>query len=546
MSRAGKFIPGGGKSGDAPGARRTAPIRAPAEGATEPIATGGKRTTSPPTPAAAASAAAGRGGSSLIRPVAKNQRIPIMIMSAVVCCLLVSAGWYYKAYLPQKEMVEDYVRQIQKIKDDEAKAEADRIKRDQAAALLLLNAKAALVVDSNPSGAIAIIGETHKPTPATFADLKPGKFTLIIQADGYEDFKQDETLTADNTPDKPLDLGTIELVQKVGSLSLTTTESEVEYSLTGPGNYAHQGQAPDKIDKLPPGDYQLTAWQHDWKLAPVSITIRDQQSATQAIEFPYASVSLTSDPPGATVREGRTVMGTTPISLTRLHPGDLALSVDLSPYNVQRLTLPVSESSNIQKSVKLDQGKNFISASGIVMVWIQDGGFWAAKYPMEQNQFEIVAGGAANPSTFRRPNRPVDTITWEAATGFCDKLNDFETKAGLVPSGYHYSLPTESQWALFSADADIDLAALSRTSTLVSTQDVGYSEPNKYGLFDTLGNVWEWCLDPADDKGDHTLRGGCWLSSAEHFPSADTRSIVAPKYADKFIGFRVVLVPNSN
>ena len=176
------------------------------------------------------------------------------------------------------------------------------------------------------------------------------------------------------------------------------------------------------------------------------------------------------------------------------------------------------------------------------MVWIPDGGFWAGKYLVRQRDFETVAG--YNPSTFRNPNLPVDTVSWESAMAFINKLNDYERKAGKLPQGYHCSLPKESQWETFSADANIDLAATSRLATLTSTQNVGYSEPNKYGLYDTIGNVWEWCLDDFDDKGDHSLRGGSWLSSAEHFPNAETRNGGAPKYVDQFTGFRVVLVPN--
>ena len=84
---------------------------------------------------------------------------------------------------------------------------------------------------------------------------------------------------------------------------------------------------------------------------------------------------------------------------------------------------------------------------------------------------------------------------------------------------------------------------MSRSGSLTSTKDVGASEPNKYGLYDTLGDVWEWCLDTYDDKGNHSLRGGSWLSSTENFPGPDARNGGAPNYMDRFTGFRVVLVP---
>src|ERR1700761_5776685 len=88
MSRAGKFIPGGSgnKSGDP--ANRTGPIRAPAPGAT---------------PGEPAPKKAGGLGASLIKkPVAKGLRLPIVIMSGAVCCLLVSFAWYEFALVPAK------------------------------------------------------------------------------------------------------------------------------------------------------------------------------------------------------------------------------------------------------------------------------------------------------------------------------------------------------------------------------------------------------------------------------------------------------------
>jgi len=527
MSRAGKFIPGGGSgnkgSGDAAGAGRTGPIRAPAPGSPTPDPASGKKSAIPK-------------GSSLIKPVAKGQKMPIVIMSAVVCCLLVSFAWYELAVVPAKRAVEAAQQQALAIQQQLDQEKADEKKRQDDLAAANAKLHATLTVDSNPTGATATIGGEQKTTPATFDDLAPGTVSLVIKADGYEDYKQDVAVAID----KPTDLGTVALALKTGSLSLTSVQSDVHYTLTGPDNYSHDGQVPDKLDKLPVGDYQLAAWQHDWKLPPLTVTIRDQETALKDIKFPYATVALSSVPSGATVRQDHTILGQTPVTLNQLRPGDLHLSLDLPPYTMQRFVLPVPEFGNITKTITLKRDRDFIAASGIAMVWIPDGNFWAGKFEMKQSEFETVAG--YNPSSFRRANRPVESISWESATAFCDKLNDYERKAGKLPPGYHYTLPTESQWSDFSADADIDQAPMSRTMTLSSTQDVGASEPNKFGLYDTLGNVWEWCLD-TDDHGNHSLRGGSWLSSPANFPGPDTRNMGAPKYADRFTGFRVVLVP---
>jgi hypothetical protein len=528
MSRAGKFIPGGARKttglNNAPGSGKTGPIRAPEPGAMPDG--GGAGAKKPATK-----------GIGLIKPVAKGQRLPIVVMSGLVCCLLFLAAYYF-AYLPEVAKAQAAQQQVidtQK-KLDEMKAE--ELAKQAAAAQQSTPSQATLSVDSKPTGANVTIGSEHLQTPAKVTDLTPGKVTVLIQADGYEDYKQDVTVSGD----KPLDMGAIELVPKAGSLSLTSPQDNVTYTLTAPNGHVYTGQIPDNLPNLPPGNYQLLAVQQDWKLPPVMLTIHDQENVQKEIKFPYASAMITSTPPGAIVRSGRTVLGQTPLSLTQQRPGTLNLSVDLSPYMTQRFALPLPEFGNVQKNVTLDQGRNFIAASGLPMIWLADG-FWAGKYLMPQSEFEAVAG--YNPSSFRRSNLPVDSITWEDATAFCQKLTQYESKAGKLPAGYHYALPSETQWSELCADANIDLAAMSRSGTsLASTQEVGYSEPNKYGIFDALGNLWEWCSD-TDPQGNHSLRGGSWLSSPDNFPSADTRDTAAPKYTDRFTGFRVVLVPDS-
>jgi hypothetical protein len=522
MSRAGKFIPGGSNK-----AKRTGPIRAPDS------APGGGATGPLPSP---------DGKKRLLskgKPVAKNQRLPITIMSGITCAVLVSLFGYFLWIVPlkhQKEAAEALAIKAQADLLAEQQAELDRKKHE---AELLAAQKSVLSVTTNPPGAMVTVGDSQMTSPAKFSDLIPGDYTVKIRKDGYEDNDIKVTVSAD----KPVDLGTVNLDAKAGSLSLTSQQSDVTYTLTGPNGYTHDGTVPDKLDGLSIGDgYSLSVAQKDWKLPPISISITDHATTTKDIKFPYAKVAIASTPPGATVRQGRTVLGITPVTLPPQRPGDLHLTVDLPPYTLQRVDLHVTNSANINKQVPLTQDKDFIAACGMPMVWIPDGGYWAAKYPFRQSDFEKVAG--YNPSNFRGPNLPVESISWESAQAFINKLNDYEAKSGKVPAGFHYSLPKEVQWDQVNADADMTMAAISSNGQLTSTQNVGFSSPNKYGLYDTIGNVWEWCLDDFDTNGNHTLRGGTWLSLPENFPNAGTRQGGPPKYADKFIGFRVVLVPN--
>lgn len=130
--------------------------------------------------------------------------------------------------------------------------------------------------------------------------------------------------------------------------------------------------------------------------------------------------------------------------------------------------------------------------------WImaEDRSFWLADTPCTQAFWRVVMGN--NPAEFKGDERPVERVSWYMAQDFLEELNK-------SVNGLQARLPTEAEWVL---GCEV-LEQVHRNAE--STTEVKALPPNSMGLYQMLGNVWEWCADDFDDSGDvKVLRGGCW------------------------------------
>jgi formylglycine-generating enzyme required for sulfatase activity len=178
---------------------------------------------------------------------------------------------------------------------------------------------------------------------------------------------------------------------------------------------------------------------------------------------------------------------------------------------------------------------------GIVLVKISPS-LWAGRYEVTQESYEKVMGG--NPSAFKGANKPADSVNWNDATAFCGKLTKLEQRTDGLPKGFIYSLPTQDQWTTLADGASLGDAVMSLNSHHhTSTESVGSLKPNGLGLYDTRGNVMEWCLDP-QDKPYHVLRGGAWDTYIETNSRLEFREYSSPEKTKNSYGFRVVLEKN--
>jgi formylglycine-generating enzyme required for sulfatase activity len=128
------------------------------------------------------------------------------------------------------------------------------------------------------------------------------------------------------------------------------------------------------------------------------------------------------------------------------------------------------------------------------------GGFSIGKYEVTQAEYEAVMGN--NPSNFKDGGLPVETVSWLDAVEFCNRLS---RAANLTPvymisganvtwnsSANGYRLPTEAEWE-YACGEWIDGWLGDNSGRMI--HPVGQLAPNRYGLYDMVGNVQEWCWD---------------------------------------------------
>ena len=199
--------------------------------------------------------------------------------------------------------------------------------------------------------------------------------------------------------------------------------------------------------------------------------------------------------------------------------------------------------------------------------------FFMDIYPVTQALYQEIMN--KNPSKFKGEDLPVESISWFDAIDFCNELskqsgldqvyewNDKEVKINYEKNGYR--LPTEAEWEYACRGkpaeecyGELDGIAWYLTNSGKQTQAVGQKTANEFGLYEMLGNVWEWCndlfdknyrRDPQPDPKDpkrgvfRVVRGGSWVNPANIIRSTQ-RNKYDPYTKASNRGFRLVLPLN--
>jgi formylglycine-generating enzyme required for sulfatase activity len=168
-------------------------------------------------------------------------------------------------------------------------------------------------------------------------------------------------------------------------------------------------------------------------------------------------------------------------------------------------------------------------------------GYWMGQTEVTQRAYERVIG--SNPSDFKSPNNPVETVTWQEASAYCSNVG--------------MRLPTEAEWEYAARGGSpaarhglVNDVAWTDANSGEKTHPVAQKAANGYGLYDMLGNVREWTssgwsdrpiggTDPAGGTAEHrnVQRGGSW-NYVPRVARASYRGRSDPTNRSYSLGFR--------
>lgn len=435
-------------------------------------------------------------------------------------------------------------------------------------------AQGGLQIISDPSGAQVWMGDVDAPpnanprsgvllgkTPLSLSDVPSGKHRLVLSYEDWRPIRRTVEVMAGEAVK-------LEFAWKRGLVNFVSDPPGAEVYMRGERVGTLEDRTPFQWE-FPEGDYPFRAVLPESELDGVSIdwSVRADVDNEARFAFGYGSVSILTEPPGATVLANNEAVGNTPFVEPLVKPGQYAYSLRMDNYASTAVSGEVVPGQELSFNVKLkfdpnpEPGQDFTNGEGMEMRWIDGLRGWVGVYEVDQKAYESVM--LQNPSYFRAPNKPVDSVSWTDAVKFCEKLTSSEFNKRKLPGKYQYRLPNDEEWSYFAADAGLDDAITSRTMRRSGPEAIGASDPNRFGLYDVRGNVWEWCEDwystailnrmsraelignPSLAATEHKfVRGGSWSRGQDFELAVGWRSPMKPSNGDQAdIGFRAVLMP---
>jgi len=427
--------------------------------------------------------------------------------------------------------------------------------------------KASLSVEANLSGARVLLdgGEIGR-TPLKNREIEPGRYRLRVEKEGFKPYEK------------------IVVLETGRSLARSVFLSPEEPRKSRLFVDAKPGDARIRILNIKPPyerGMDLDGGPYHLEVSAPGYETRTEWVDLAAGEDRYVDITLEKTGEGESffkpggIAGGRSYTNSFGMDFVLLSPGTYSMGSPLyewgrteheSPHEVR-----ISTSFYVQSTeVTVGQWRAFVAETGYLTEAERNGGTWF----IDGGQWNRRPGFYwDNPGFAETDSHPVTCISWNDAQAFVRWLNGREGTS-------KYRLPTEAEWEyacragtvtsrywgedIFASCRHANMADQSARRfftgwTVVECDDghaftapVGSYSPNAYGLYDMLGNAWEWSQDwcapyssfaQIDPRGpssgmSRVLRGGSWESMPASVRSAN-RYCLVPDMNNNGTGFRL-------
>jgi serine/threonine protein kinase len=232
-------------------------------------------------------------------------------------------------------------------------------------------------VNTDPPGALVLLGDRAKRSPAIFDDLEPRKYNLRIMLPGCDPM---ETIV-DLSRNKSVALPVFHLTRSKGALEIQSEPAGAHFSLrSDDGQVFREGAAPAKVSDLPTGKYALSATRGDWEMHEI-VEIQRGDTARKTFAFVNGTVNVTSEPPGAEILVDGKAGGRAPLRMeipARAHE----LIARLAGWPDERQSLVVE--------AQRENSVDFVFANGSVKITSAPGGAAVLANDRELGQTPLV------------------------------------------------------------------------------------------------------------------------------------------------------------
>ncbi|MGV3757160.1 MAG: SUMF1/EgtB/PvdO family nonheme iron enzyme, partial [Verrucomicrobiota bacterium] len=380
-----------------------------------------------------------------------------------------------------------------------------------------------LLVASVPAGAQVAVGNLRKTAGDAFKDLPVGSHLVTLNLKDYEPWQTNVTIQ--DNKQTPL---TVQLTRSTGGLQIESQPPGVSYELTSAtdANLKMKGTTPQIRTGLPVGTYRVEFAKGNWKLPPSTLLVERQKTNSIKPALPFGYLSVATEPAITTQLEiNGTDLGPLQTGSLEVPMGTVSVRLKALGYKPYATNFTLGAQQNLRLTAKLDPaygpqpGQRWTNSLGLIFVPLGRHHICITETRrMDFLAYEKAVGSRGgdtwkSTSFEQTPADPVVNVNYEDAKAFAEWLTRAEQR---MVNRYRleeqtYRLPTDEEWSqaitppdgLFIWGSDWpppsnagNFGELLSFDGYKYTAPVASFRPNRLGIYDLAGNVWEWCAIP--------------------------------------------------